>query len=53
VERRGQLWQDESYDHIVRDAEQLRAYQDYIAANPEVAHLPLSDFRLYRADPVM
>ena len=33
------LWQRESYDHIVRDGEQLLAYQRYISLNPEKAGL--------------
>lgn len=37
--RAGQLWQRDTYDHIVRDVDQLRAYQRYIADNPLKAHL--------------
>lgn len=36
----GQLWQRQSYDHIVRDAAQLAAFQNYIADNPAKAGLP-------------
>jgi hypothetical protein len=28
------LWQKESYEHIVRDLDQLEAYRKYIANNP-------------------
>ncbi len=44
LNKKGQLWQRESYDHIVRDAEQLQAYQEYTAANPAKAQLPLGDY---------
>jgi putative transposase len=30
----GQIWQHESYDHIVRDGNELRQKFDYIANNP-------------------
>ena len=30
----GQVWQHESYDHIVRNPEQLRHFENYILANP-------------------
>jgi putative transposase len=30
----GALWQKESYDHIVRDLEQLEAFRRYVANNP-------------------
>ena len=35
----GPVWQRESHNHIVRDAEQLEAFQRYIAANPQQAGL--------------
>ncbi len=33
----GQVWQHESYDHIVRSPEQLVHFENYIHANPEKA----------------
>lgn len=42
--RTGALWQPESYDHIVRDWEQLGAFQRYIAVNPTKASLAKSDY---------
>ena len=42
------FWQHESYDRIVRDAEELTAFRRYIARNAEAAKLPQSDFT-YRA----
>ena len=36
----GALWQRQSYDHIVRDAGQLSAFQRYIAENPAKAGVP-------------
>jgi exonuclease VII large subunit len=35
--KNGQLWQHESYDHIVRSPEQLQHFEDYIHANPRKA----------------
>ena len=34
--RRGALWQKESFDHIVRSAEQLARINDYIRKNPSM-----------------
>jgi putative transposase len=44
LESSGTLWQRDNYDHIVRDAEQLFAYQQYIAINPEKAFLRSGDY---------
>ena len=44
LNKNGALWQRESYDHIVRDLEQLHAYKDYIAANPSKARLRSGEF---------
>ena len=35
--RKGRLWQDESYDRIVRDTQHLRRVVKYIEANPKQA----------------
>ena len=35
LHRRGQLWQAESYDHLVRSERQLVALRKYIRGNPE------------------
>jgi len=45
----GALWQRESHDHIVRDGDELQAYQDYIAGNAMKAGLPESDYLHIRA----
>jgi type I restriction enzyme R subunit len=50
VGRSGTFWQPESYDHIVRDLEQLVAYREYIAGNPAKAGIELPEVSLYRAD---
>jgi len=42
----GTLWQAETYDHVVRDIEQLRSYRQYIAANPVKARLRTDDYTL-------
>lgn len=46
----GRFWQRESYDHIVRDSEQLGAYQQYIAANPSKAKLTVGEYILSHAE---
>ena len=43
--RRGTVWQDESFEHIVRSAEQLFYFRKYIAENPSKACLK-SGYRL-------
>ena len=47
--RTGPFWQRETYDHIVRDIEQLQAYQAYIAANPSKARLTAREYILSQA----
>jgi REP element-mobilizing transposase RayT len=44
--RRGAFWQEESYDHIVRDHDQWIDLAQYIRRNPVKARLPASDFTL-------
>lgn len=39
LERSGALWQDEYYDHLVRDEDDLRRCMEYVLANPIVAGL--------------
>jgi len=39
LQRRGPFWQDESYDHCVRDEEELERIIDYIEQNPVKAGL--------------
>src|SRR6266566_9713370 len=33
------FWMDESYDHVVRDAKELRTFRNYIGKNPDKAGL--------------
>lgn len=40
----GQVWQEESFDRIVRDETELKKFTDYILNNPLVAHLPPDSF---------
>jgi len=49
LNRNESFWQRESYDHIVRDAEQLEAYQQYIGVNPLKAKLREGEFILSSA----
>ena len=37
--RSGRVWQDESYDRLIRDAEELRRQVDYVRRNPAKAGL--------------
>jgi len=48
--RQGAFWQRESYDHIVRDAEQLEAFQRYIQNNPVKAKLSAGEYRYASAE---
>jgi REP element-mobilizing transposase RayT len=45
--RKGPLWQDESFDHLVRSLEQLEHYQRYIAENPKRARLSKNEYFYY------
>jgi REP element-mobilizing transposase RayT len=44
--RRGAFWQEESYDHIVRDCDQWVDLAGYIRRNPVKTRLPASDYTL-------
>jgi REP element-mobilizing transposase RayT len=46
LNRAGKLWQEESYDHIVRSAAQLEHFRRYIAANPVKAGLRPCEYQL-------
>lgn len=46
--RKGRLWQEESFDHIVRDADHLQRFRHYIRANPARAGLSPDKFLLGR-----
>jgi REP element-mobilizing transposase RayT len=48
--RTGTLWQEESYDHIVRDERSLRQIQAYIRDNPVKARLKEGTYLLASAD---
>ncbi len=45
--RTGSLWQEESFDHIVRDDQYLRSYRNYITENPVRARLGVGAYRLF------
>ena len=45
LRREGAFWQDESFDHIVRNEHQLERIASYIQLNPEHARLPEGYFR--------
>jgi hypothetical protein len=46
--RRGQLWDSEPFDHLVRSPHHFLRYQQYIAMNPRRARLPPSDYTLWQ-----
>jgi REP element-mobilizing transposase RayT len=41
---KGQLWQYESYDHIVRDQDELKHFRRYMVENPGKAFLNEGQF---------
>jgi type I restriction enzyme R subunit len=49
LNRSGRVWQKESYDHIVRNPEELIRIRKYIAENPLKAGLSKSDSEMYLA----
>ncbi len=50
INRSGSLWQEEPFDHLVRNAEQYDTLRRYIAANPVKARLKTGEY-LYRRRP--
>jgi Rad3-related DNA helicase/REP element-mobilizing transposase RayT len=46
LEREGKVWQDESFDCIVRDEAQLAQFTAYVHENPAKAKLRAGEFRL-------
>jgi REP element-mobilizing transposase RayT len=44
--RRGTVWQDENFDHIVRSVEQFSLYQQYIRENPSKGRVVPGKYRL-------
>jgi len=49
LQRTGEVWMTESYDHIVRDWGELKALREYIASNPARAKLRGGEFVLEEA----
>ena len=49
LHKEGQLWQKDSYDHIVRGVEELRAFRKYIVKNALQAKLKLGGSAYQRA----
>lgn len=47
INRTGAFWQDESFDHIIRNENKLAKFKRYIAANPLKARLSPVDYTLY------
>lgn len=44
------LWQRETYDHIVRDIEELKVLRRYLAENPKKAKLKDGEFTFHREE---
>jgi REP element-mobilizing transposase RayT len=49
IGRRGQFWQHEGFDHLLRGAEQLNGCMAYIRRNPEDAGLKPGEYVFYEA----
>ena len=47
LSRSGQLWQAESWDHLLRHAGYLAKYRRYLKRNPVKARLPETDYTLW------
>jgi putative transposase len=47
--RTGQVWQHESFDHIVRNEQALDHFVEYIRQNPAKAHLKTGDYIVAQA----
>lgn len=47
---KGHLWQGESWDHLLRRQEYLRAFRNYLRLNPVTAKLPPEDYSLWLPD---
>ncbi len=46
LQRTGDFWRDEYFDHLVRSASQFEKFRNYIRENPIQARLKTGDFRL-------
>jgi len=47
---KGRVWQDENYDRIVRDFDELQRYRVYIGRNPDEAKLSQGEFLVQRSE---
>jgi len=50
LDRTPRFWQEESYDRIVRDTEELAAFRSYIAGNASGADLPPEAYAYHAAE---
>ncbi len=48
LQRRGRFWQDESFDHLVRNESSFEKFRAYIARNPVIARLQSCEFTLWQ-----
>ena len=48
--RRGRFWQDENFDHLVRNEASFVTFRDYIAQNPVKAGLRVGEFVYWRCE---
>jgi len=47
---RGEFWQNESFDHLVRSPEQFDLLRRYVARNPKEAKLREGDYLYYQRE---
>jgi putative transposase len=47
LDLKGDFWQPEQFDHLVRSPQQFTYYRRYIADNPKKANLPATAYRHY------
>jgi len=48
--RRGQFWQEDGFDHLVRNSDAFDYYRRYIAENPHRARLREGEYHYHRAN---
>ena len=50
IGRTGAFWQADTYDHIVRDFEELQFFRSYIESNPAKARIMVPEAAIYKAE---
>jgi type I restriction enzyme R subunit len=52
LQKRGHFWQDESFDHLVRNEDEFAYIREYIANNPSRARLRTGQFLYHRCQTI-